>query len=257
MESKPIYFILAGQSNAGGRAFSTDLSQDMQKEYPNVMMKWNNDLNFGDPAISNDWKPLQPQYTPFVKKKQFGPEIMLGRKLYESLKRPIYIIKFTMGSTNLFVNWNPDCNNIKIGKNMHINYFKEFNKFCQDSINSIKEPADFGGIFWMQGEGDAMDNKFANAYYENIKLFVAKLRELFGDCLFIAGFINWPAKFQNIVNDSMNKLATEDKKFLTVKTDDFTRIGYSYDKKYNNNHFDADSLNKLGSRMAEAYSNFK
>lgn len=253
MEELPIYFILAGQSNAAGRAYGKDLSDDLQKEYPDVMMRWNNDMNFGNPAVSNEWKALQPQFTPFAGQTQFGPEIILGRRLYDHFKRPIRIIKFTMGSTNLAINWNPNGKDVVIGKKKQINYFNEFTNFCQTAITSLNGKADFGGIFWMQGEGDAMDKKFADSYYDNFKSLTAKFREMYGDCPIVAGLVNWPAKYQNIVNDAITKLASEDKKLFTVNTSDFTTIGFSYDPKYNNHHFDAESLNKLGQRMADEY----
>lgn len=252
MEESPIYFILAGQSNAAGRAYGRDLENDLRREYPDVMIRWNNDMNFGNPAVSNEWKPLQPQFTPFAGQTQFGPEIVLGRRLHSTLKRPVHIIKFTMGSTNLAINWNPNGNDVVVNKKRQINYFNEFTKFCQTAITSLKG-ATFGGIFWMQGEGDAMDKKFADAYYDNLKSLITKFRETFGDCPVVAGLVKWPAKYQNTVNDAITKLAAEDKKLFIVNTSDFTTIGFSYDPTYNNHHFDANSLNVLGERMAEKY----
>ena len=255
----PIYFILAGQSNMCGRAFGKDLPKNYQDEYADTMMVWNNDMNFlqvAEPVISYEWKPLQPQYTPFAKQTQFGPEISLGRRLHKHFQRPVYLIKFAMGSTNLAINWNPNGQNVKKGKRVLKNYYNDFFEFTNKSVKSLKNTnpnAEFGGIFWMQGEGDAMDKKFSAAYYDNLKNLFITFREQFGECKIVTGLINWPVKYQDVVNNAIMKLATEDSNLETADTSDLTEIGYSYDPKYNNHHFDAKSLIRLGHRMADSY----
>jgi len=258
MDRPPLYFILAGQSNMCGRAKGMDLDENLRTPYPDVKIVWNNDMNMNKPAISEGWQDLQPQYAPFIKATQFGPEISLGRRLQESLNRPIYLIKFAMGSTNLYANWNPDGQDVKIGRRICKNYYKDFIDFTTKWIADLKSKhpnAEFGGVFWMQGEGDAMDKKFANVYAQNLNQFFACLRKVFGYCPIITGLIKWPAKFQDKVNQAIQKVARENEQIFTVDTSDLISIGYTYDPEYNNSHFDAESLLKLGYQMAGTYLN--
>lgn len=254
MSESPIYFILAGQSNMCGRARGSDLEKELQAPFPEVQMVWSNDLNMKHPSISADWQDLSPQPN-FHSKTSFGPEISLGRKLAAVLKRPIYFIKFALGSTNLYANWDPNGRTIRTsGKNYYGDFIIYVLKWKE--VLKLQYPdIEFGGIFWMQGEGDALDKRFARTYEQNLKEFFKCLREKFGPCPIVTGFIKWPANFRQEVNLAIENVAKNDDQIFTVDTSDLTPIAFTYDPQHYNPHFDAKSLLTLGERMADAYLN--
>lgn len=83
-------FVLAGQSNMDGRADPAGLPGELQQAQERALV-------YGGKAR----KPLTPG-------KQFGPDISFGKAMAAALGKPVGIIKFAKGGTNLADDWSPD-----------------------------------------------------------------------------------------------------------------------------------------------------
>jgi len=246
MDTEPVQlFILAGQSNMSGRADASLLTPELNAPFDDVIINWLNDINWGDGDTSNGWTFLQPQYFPKLHKRHFGPEITLGRKLHAELKTPkIALVKMGLGSTNLHTNWNPE----HTGEDAYYPRFVAHYQHARDELEKKGSKVVVAGLFWMQGESDANKATDANNYEANLKKLVATIRELVGvpELPVVLGKINWKrAKKQAVVNKAIENFAQTDKCACFVDTSDLSKL--------QDDHFDGEALQMLGTRMAEAF----
>lgn len=154
-----------------------------------------------------DWTKLQAQTNPTFSTTHFGPELTLGKKLSEHFGQVSFLFylifhrpevslcfaKMAMGSTSLAKNWTP-ANTTQNESNWKVQgYYPQFVEFLRVSLgmckflavnqlDELKEQFPQGniklsGIFWMQGESDSGAAGTANAYANNLELFVKTLRE--------------------------------------------------------------------------------
>ena len=178
MKTDPILepvFILAGQSNMAGRCDASQLPRPLKEPPLNVDFQicWDLDRNFGEGCSSKgEFLPLQPQKSPGLDMDIFGPEMGLAHCMAPRLEalgiKRAYFIKFALGSTDLYTNWNPE-NSAKEGKMSQIGFYPIFQQFCRGSLAAldvrdtiVKRP--LWGMFWLQGESDSSKAKKANAY---------------------------------------------------------------------------------------------
>jgi len=240
-------FLLAGQSNMGGRASADALSETLRAPYDAVLINWINDINFGEGDSSNGWLSLRPQHSPGLGYSHFGPEISLGRRLHQALKKPkIAFVKFALGSTNLHTNWNPS--NTNDDGYFHRGFLPHYKK----SVELLVEQGytvKIKGFFWMQGESDGGGNsQVVSSYKQNLSDLIHHVRNLVGEpeLPVVLGKINWKkAKKQSVINAAMETVAKEGKNITWVDTSDLTKLP--------DDHFDGPALVSLGERMAESF----
>ncbi len=163
-------FIFAGQSNMVG----SDSRATNIKRYPpfvgldapqnKVLFSYN--IGREDKLASNGWVALQPVDG------VVGPELSFARRVSQSIKAPIAIIKCAAGGTTLGGDWNPD----------NPTGFKLYPLALQLIKSSLAEldkkkvPYRIEGFMWHQGENDMFDRAFKPNYGNNLKNFLARWR---------------------------------------------------------------------------------
>lgn len=152
----------------------------------------------------------------------FGPEMALAHSVAPRLKElgveRAYFVKFALGSTDLYSNWNPS-NSATTGKASEIGYYHSFLAFCRESLKAlqpdehtpIKVERPLWGMFWLQGESDSSKAKTANAYLSNFKNFVQTVRQDLDcpDLPVVASPVIWKGKKVHVVNDALKQAALE------------------------------------------------
>ena len=163
-------FIFAGQSNMVG---SDSKVQDIKNFPPFLgLEKVQKNIKFSyligreNKSASNGWVGLQPVNN------IVGPELSFARKVSETVKDPIAIIKCAAGGTHLGGDWNPDQ---PIGFKMYPLALK----LIRDSLaeldrNGIRYRIE--GFMWHQGENDMFEENYMSNYGNNLKNFIAKWR---------------------------------------------------------------------------------
>ena len=163
-------FIFAGQSNMVGshsrandiKLFPPFVGLDQTQE--NVMYSYS--IGREDMNSSNGWTTLKPLGS------VIGPEVSFARKVAQTTKAPIAIIKCASGGTTLGEDWNPDTPG----------GFKLYPLALQLIRSSLAELDRKGiryrveGFMWHQGENDMFSRDFKPAYAKNLKNFLARWR---------------------------------------------------------------------------------
>lgn len=163
-------FIFAGQSNMVG---SDSRVEDIQRfppfaglEKPQKGVRFSYCLGRENKTTSDGWVDLQPVNN------TVGPELSFGRKLSQTIRAPIAIIKCAAGGTHLGGDWNPD----------QPTGFKMV-PLTLDLIRSSLAELDRQGIdyrlegfMWHQGENDMFEEAYLRNYGENLRNFIAKWR---------------------------------------------------------------------------------
>ena len=198
-------FVVAGQSNAAGLASVKDVvggPEDYARQdtvFPNVKIYGIYGAPLGvagrdDGRLSRglpwsrfaSWQTAQPgfgfknvkpyasEFPPGVTAKEvFGPELYLARYLNDLPPHDYYIAKLAVANTSLngfgaLDNWAP-------GGRLN----NELLKMIADAYNSQrwKVRLQVAGIFWMQGETDALNEASALQYKKNLSEFIRKFRQ--------------------------------------------------------------------------------
>lgn len=256
-------YILAGQSNAAGRALIANVEMDpggygsAAADLSNTSVKlWHSSTLAGGPS-PNTWTTLAPapQSAPTT---NFGPEIGLGNRLLElSPARNIAIIKHARGATSLHTDWDEN--------NAGTNEWDILVSTVQAAMQSLINQGDIPivrGMAWQQGERDALSSQTtleqAEAYGQNLRNLITAARSVFNapNMTFAYGRVlqKSNATYEQQVRDGQDAvdqdsghlLATE-RAFL-VPSDDLTTD-------YNNDdiHLDYIGQLELGSRFANQF----
>ena len=268
-------FYLGGQSNMDGYGYNKDLPKNLTTEFKDVY------IFHGNPVPDEEknggegiWQKLKPghglNFSSTNKENKlsdrFGIELSLARKLKELYPNDkIAIIKYSRKGTSLdsiiareFGSWEPDFKG-KTGVNQYVYFLKTVhNALLESDIdgNGIVDTIIPSGIFWMQGESDALEEEIAYRYYNNLKRLMDLIRAAFrkDDIPIIIGKISdswdhkdgkvWP--YGDIVQYAQEKFVKKDKKAAIVRS---TRY-YKYSDPY---HYDSNGYIDLGEKFAEAY----
>jgi hypothetical protein len=159
----PVY-ILAGQSNCG-RCVSTDMNTTQSALYGSPMngfMIYNNAYN------ASNLNTLQAGvdtylYNP-ISLQEFGPEVSFSYNLINnSGVKEAYLCKIGVGNTDLATYWIPGGAGEALYKS-HLD--KTFS-----ILKGFNKTPYFKAFIWMQGENDATDVNWANAYGSNLTTF--------------------------------------------------------------------------------------
>lgn len=159
-------FIWAGQSNAQGyTGDATGYPED--KEYLDKDIRLNYTV-FGQGSSNGEWISMQPQKGRYPSG-HFGPEVTFARELKKAGLNPA-IFKYTLGGTGLARDWKaPGESGIYDSMVAHIG----------TSIQKLEDEGhtvNVRGFIWIQGESDALDDKTANEYEENLSKLIMHLR---------------------------------------------------------------------------------
>jgi hypothetical protein len=186
-------FIVAGQSNATG--FRTNASQLPAAE----QQPQNNVLYAGQQTGAVSWAPLVPPTETGVGSRiygnvpGFGPEAMLGETVSNTLNGhpEVAIVKYTMNASNLATDWNPNLVDKWTLSNTYL-YMKDRVSQGLTQLQLQKGlTGQVAGFFWMQGEADAASGRTTAEYEQDLRNFIARVRQDFGpDVPFIFGLIN-------------------------------------------------------------------
>lgn len=163
--------ILAGQSNAAGRANATGLPSPTPTAAP-VMMDYvcsfgTDQPGIGTPDRSDGWIPLGPSPAHATGPAHFGPEIGLGTSLASD--GPLWIIKHGRGATSLAVDWNPDAVG---GPHLYAGLLGQI----RAARARLGVPNIIAAFVWVQGEADSTREDWAAAYHRNLLRLIAALR---------------------------------------------------------------------------------
>ena len=223
-------FILAGQSNAMGQyANKSLLPTELQNPQEAVILR-----------ADGTWTALQPGRNAATTN-DFGPEITFGHDMAAAWPgQNIAIVKVGYGATTLAVDWNPDNPGAR-----YTDFLNAVNAAMAEL--SVGYDAQLTGMLWMQGESDALDLGYAQAYEANLESFVTSVREDLGvaGLPFVIGQISEaPAwTYGSIVRQAQADAAQALPFTLMISTADLSLL---------NNHYDAAGQMALGSRFAGA-----
>lgn len=235
-------FILAGQSNMVGRADPAT--------YPPldpVPLMFDNDGHFplvGDAtrARSDGYVVLQAQRSAWNKTADGAYRMHLGPEASLKLSAEgVHLAKFARGSTKMREHWHPES-----GKS-----YAEFVAFCRDALETAPQPAEFAGLFWLQGEGDV--GKPSSSYAKDFADFVRALRhDLSTPALpVVASHIVWNKKEEDVakLNAKLNEATSQ----LLEHACCVSAEGYVMDPN-DQWHMDSTSVMSAGERMGRAWS---
>lgn len=178
--------LLAGQSNADGRALSSGLPPELRRELPEVMLYAH---AFGAPPNPDGslgkLGPLASGRTQFPAG-GFGPEISLGHALaahYAKIPgRAVAIIKYAKGGSSLYKDWRPGGDATTKGDGPHYVTFQRVVRDGLSALRRVRPGAEFRFVafVWVQGETDiANGDAVAESYAANLATFVTDVRQTF------------------------------------------------------------------------------
>ena len=192
-------YLLAGQSNAAGRADQSNVGSDpagigsTAADLTNLAVElwYSNPLNGAVPNTPNAWTTLRPA-AQFAGAGNFGPEIGLGNRLLElNPTRNIAIIKHAAGSTNLYSHWDVDAAG---GPNQWDTFVTTVHAGLQAIIDRGDTPI-IRGMAWQQGENDSStfnsSQPNGDAYGQNLQDLILEARIEFNapDMTFVYGTV--------------------------------------------------------------------
>ena len=269
-----LLFYLGGQSNMDGFGYTKDLPDSLKTKLKNVF------IFHGNPAEDEDlgggkgtWETLKPGHgrgfssdgSKNTLSDRFGIELSFAKKLtalYPNKK--IALIKYSRGGTSLdstvarhFGSWEPDFNGTN-GLNQYDHFLKTVKQaYATTDIdkNGIKDILIPMGIIWMQGESDAVNEKVARDYYNNLKRLMDLIRASLrmDDLPVVLGKISdswndpsgkvWP--YGELVQYAQEKFARTDGNAAIVRS---TRY-YKYSDPW---HYNSAGYIDLGAQFAKA-----
>lgn len=192
--NEAVVYLVAGQSNAEGYADLSDASATALGAIPGVKIwHFQPETQTSGPA----WETLQAGVNEQAQRGSANTKIGFTPTLARSLQsrhpgQTVHIIKFAAGGSNLtpFENlygpaaaglrprvfrWDPG--NADIGFGLFSGMFSEIEAAVDALLNSEGfDSVRMHGMFWMQGEGDAIDAFAADQYRDQLKNFLSMVR---------------------------------------------------------------------------------
>jgi hypothetical protein len=232
-------YLLGGQSNTDGGGLITGLPPRLQIAQEDVQLFWSGWAEWRGLAPASYWGPAY-----------FGPEVTMGRLLAdEDPTQTVAVIKHAIGGTDLAQCWYPGAvtDDGTAGP-----CYAGFKATVDAALAELDEQGvlwRIAGMGWMQGESDASNVDWANAYADNLTAFVARVREDVGTPAmpFAMGRIDCSVHcaYRDTVRDAQDAVAAALAGVSIVETQDLPQITDSL-------HFDASGMRTLGERLAGA-----
>lgn len=237
--------LLAGQSNADGRALVSELPATLQSPQDDV------DLYHATQGTGGTLTTLRPGLS---ETSQSGPEILLGRRLADlhasEAGTRVAILKYANGGTDLKTQWKAGGTATTSGDG------PEYVTFQQTVTSGLAALAaayplatlDLQSMVWMQGESDAVASS-SNLYQANLTSFIADVRATYGASLpFVIARLSslqtaLDAGHLNAVRAAQDAVAAADPRTAVFSTD-------SFGIKADNLHFTGGGQQAMGSAFA-------
>jgi len=187
--------------------------------------------------------PLQPMND------KFGPEMTFARSVADARAQlglpQMAISKYAVGSTSLAVDWFPG----EYGSDPRIGIrYKNMIYRAKGAATMLKQQGfqpRWAGMLWLQGETDAGDLAMAEAYEENLRLLINRVRsDLLVKSLPVAiAEIHAPTRlYRSIVRAGQEEVAATMPNVFIFDTDDLTLVDRL--------HYDPAGVMEIGRRYA-------
>lgn len=188
-------FILAGQSNMKGQGHTAELPAEFARDNPEVQI-----ASYPAPAF----QALGPRSLGAT----FGPEVVFGTEMARALKRPVGLIKLSVGGTSLEQHWNPVASNAATHTGELYHRLLSYVRTVREKNPQIR----IAGMIWMQGEADSRYHaKTAAQYRGKLEALIDGCRAQFGvtNLPFVCGRIHPPEKWPYVkqVREAQETLA--------------------------------------------------
>jgi iduronate 2-sulfatase len=179
-----LVYLIAGQSNADGRALSVELPSDQrspQAEIPFYYRRY--------PEKEGVYTVLQPGSAgaPTPPGSAFGPEVSFGYTLAKWIAQKggadrIAIVKFARGGSSLAADWHGGGTATREGDAL---WYGVFQDTVSEGLAALRAdsalktgPLKVAGVIWVQGESDI--NEGPDRYAQNLETFIRDIRLTYG-----------------------------------------------------------------------------
>lgn len=241
--------LVGGQSNADGRAVISELpTSPVNLQLPQNDVDLFYKFEGGTPTLTT----LRPGLT---ETSQFGPDIMLGRRLADLYKNEtgtrVAIIRYANGGTNLKTQWKAGGDATTTGDGSEYVIFQQTVTQGLAALAAAYPSAtqELQSMVWLQGESDAVSGS-SNVYQANLTAFIADVRATYGASLpFVIARLSskqtaLTTSYLNEVRAAQDAVAAADPRTTVFATD-------SFGIKSDNLHFDGGAQQAIGSAFAE------
>lgn len=207
---------LLGQSNAASRAHLGDYPTNIQNFSNSYILNIDTSNYQAVPINSN------PTYTGESANDFKGLELTTAFNYGLS-----FFLKYAIGSTTLAQvanaqNWNTSQAGYVYG--LFNNYILK-RQYAKQYIQSLGYREDKKAIIWWQGEQDAINQTYANAYEVNLTNFINGVRTIDPNVLFIIMRINYPSgTYRDIIRSAVENVANAMINVKVVDTDSYPLI---------------------------------
>jgi len=255
-------FLVAGQSNAHGWGVDAAQLSASYRHYadapsPQALLAYMQ-KNRPDPLYSiGSPARLSTQGAGFGGNCDgFGPELSAGTDLAELLKKPVALLKYTVGTAGLITNFRKE-GPADLNPANHL--YGPMLEFFKKSIQQLRDQGytpRVSALFWLQGESDSGDLRSAMGYAKAIAQFISDLR---GDLqapemkAFLTGLnantvaLGTRPDVIAVFNQGMADMHQSDARIYYISVDDI-KTGFVDDI-----HYSADQSIDVGQRWARAY----
>ncbi len=234
-------YLLGGQSNMDGWGYVTGLPPSLQLAQGDVDIYWSGRGQWTGLAASSSGSAWGVEY--------FGPEVLFGRTLADRLSgQQISLVKHAVGGTDLAECWYPGTERGDPAQGDCYQGFVQTVDAALAELDAQGVAYEIAGMAWMQGESDAYNLDFSEAYGANLAHFITRVREDVSTpkMPFVMGQIDCiGCPYRDTVRAAQTQAAQDSESVFVVATDDLPQNLDAL-------HFDASGQRTLGRRMAEA-----
>lgn len=228
-------FLLLGQSNMAGYGLVSELPDSLLRPDTTASLFCGTDTA---PA----WGPLRPGHG--VDPARFGPELALGPRLARATGTEVALVKLAVGATSLAHEWLPPSAGGPGPLYAIVSPVLSAARAARPG-----DSLDLRGIFWMQGESDALRTADARAYRARLHALILDLRQDLSNgsaTPFVLGLIDdqpvWP--FAGPVRSAQRDQASLHAGAAWVETSGLATDG---------THYRTAGTLELGRRLAESW----
>jgi hypothetical protein len=231
-------YLLGGQSNMSGIGEVASIPPSLRIAQDDV---W----------IYSSW---QPSWTGLVTASEygeayFGPEVTFGRALGDLTERPVGLIKHSVGGTDLAVYWHPGESDTDSDMGPGYSTWLTTVRAGLAALEASGEVPRIAGMIWMQGESDAITLSMAQAYEDNLRHLIDRVREDVGEPAlpFALGLIDCVpcGSGRDQVREAQQIVADGDAQVFALETEDLQMWTDQV-------HYNGPGMRILGSRFAQA-----
>ena len=236
-----LVYLLGGQSNMDGWGYVTGLPPSLQLAQTDVDIYWSGRSLWTGLVASSYGSTGGVEY--------FGPEVVFGRTMADGLPdRQVSLIKYAVGGTDLAECWYPGDSRDDPSRGACYQGFIATVDAALSELDAQGVDYEIGGMIWMQGESDAYQESFSNAYKANMERFIYRVRQDVEQSAwpFAMGEIDCPTcPWRDTVRQAQRDVAAASDSVFVVATDDLPQ-------NQDNLHFDGSGQRTLGRRLGEA-----